>query len=85
MQTNPAQDANKLATSHSQIVDAEFIRSALKIGRTQFYEHIKAGVLPPPSFRVGPKKPRWFWSDVIGHLTRQQSCNVDQRADAEAV
>jgi hypothetical protein len=41
-------------------------------------------ILPPPSFRVGPKKPRWFWSDVIGHLTRQQSCDADQRADAEA-
>ena len=83
MQINPALDANKFATNQSQIVDAEFIRNTLKISRTQFYEYIKVGVLPPASFRVGPKNPRWFWPEVIEHLTRQQSCTADQRADAE--
>ena len=84
MRTNPAPDANKLASSPNQIVDAEFIRNSLKISRTQFYEYIKVGVLPPANFRVGPKKPRWFWPEVIGHLTRQHSCNVNQHEDTEA-
>lgn len=85
MQITPPEKANTLATTQNQIVDAEFIRTTLGIGRTKFYEDLKTGILPPPNFRVGPKKPRWFWSDVVGHLTRQQSCNAAQRADAEVI
>jgi predicted DNA-binding transcriptional regulator AlpA len=73
MEITSAQEANSLAATQNQIVDGEFIRTALGIGRTKFYEDLKTGILPPPNFRVGPKKPRWFWSDVITHLTNGPS------------
>lgn len=83
MQNKPNPETNKLATTTAEIVDAAFIRSNLKIGRTQFYDCLKTGALPPPSFRVGTKTPRWFWSEVIDHLTRQNNSREVQSPQVE--
>lgn len=85
MEITLPQEANTLATTPDKIVNAAFIRNELGIGRTKFYEGIKTGALPPPSFRVGTKTPRWFWSDVVEHLIRQQSSRNNESARSEVV
>lgn len=50
------------------ILGPKQLKSRLLIGNTAFYDAIRSGALPAPSFYIGAKSPRWFWADVAAYI-----------------
>lgn len=52
----------------SSVLGPAQLKATLHLGNTAFYDAIRGGRLPAPSFYLGAKSPRWFWGDVEAHL-----------------
>ena len=59
----------------SQILGPRQLRARLLIGNTAFYDAIREGRLPAPSFYLGTKSPRWYWSEVAAHIEARRAGN----------
>lgn len=59
----------------SQILGPRQLRARLLIGNTAFYDAIREGRLPAPSFYLGTKSPRWYWSEVAAYIEARRVGN----------
>ena len=64
------------------ILGPKQLKARLLIGNTAFYDAIRNGALPAPSFYIGVKSPRWYWSDVAAHIQAQRGNGKSARAAA---
>ena len=57
------------------ILGPKELKARLLIGNTAFYDAIREGALPAPSFYLGTKSPRWYWADVAAFIQARRVSN----------
>jgi hypothetical protein len=73
-------DAKLVEPTDEEVISAETLAKKLDISEARLWQAVRSGDIRQPTYKVGLRSPRWFWSEVRADLSADREKPQDRKS-----